>query len=91
MNPFNRLILILTLFLVGCTATVPVRMGFPQPPNALIQPAEELSPLAADQKQFSDLLSNANDNYGKYYELQMKYNGWIEWYEVQKKIFEEIK
>jgi hypothetical protein len=34
---------------------------------------------------------NANNNYGKYYELLERYNAWIEWYKTQAKMREEIK
>ena len=37
------------------------------------------------------MLENVNENYGKYYELQEKYNTWIEWYIQNKKIFDEVK
>ena len=39
----------------------------------------------------SDLLYNANENYGKYYELREKYLAWQEWYKTQKEIYEDIK
>jgi hypothetical protein len=42
-------------------------------------------------KQLSDLIDNASYNYGNYYELEAKYKAWQEWYNSQKKIFEEVK
>jgi len=57
----------------------------------MMEPAPELKPVPADKKQFSDLLENVNDNYGTYYEIREKYNAWIEWYTIQKRIFEEVK
>jgi hypothetical protein len=75
----------------GCT-TVPVTVKFPEVPEVLTQPAGKLTPLDTSKKvQLSDIIENANENAGKYYELREKYNAWIEWYTSQKKIFENIK
>jgi hypothetical protein len=41
--------------------------------------------------ELSDLISNANENYGKYYELLEKYNGWQEWYLSQKQLYENMQ
>ena len=87
----RRLLLISLLVLTGCATSVPVTMSFPQLPEALDKPCERLEPLAADKKELSDLLTNTNDNYAKAKECNAKANAWKEWYETQKKIFEEIK
>lgn len=39
----------------------------------------------------SDLLYNANDNYGKFYELKQRYLAWQEWYKSQKQIYSDLK
>ena len=56
-----------------------------------MQPAPELRPLDQNDSNLSDLLQNANENYGKYHELSVKYHAWQEWYKAQHKIFEDIK
>ena len=86
---------ILSVFLIvlmaGCT-TVPVTMKFPDAPDTLLQPAGKLIPLDTNKKiQLSDIIENANENAGKYYELREKHNAWIEWYNSQKKVFDSIK
>jgi hypothetical protein len=50
-----------------------------------------MEPLAADKKELSDLLENTTDNYAKAKECNAKATAWKEWYETQKKIFEEVK
>ena len=87
----RKLLLISLLALTGCATSVPVTMSFPQLPEALDKPCERLEPLAADKKELSDLLTNTNDNYAKAKECNAKANAWKEWYETQKKIFEEVK
>lgn len=56
-----------------------------------MEPAPDLKPLAEDKKTLTDLIENANDNYGTYYDVREKYNAWIEWYNTQKQIFESVK
>jgi len=48
-------------------------------------------PLNRTDKDLSDLLQNANDNYGKYHELAVKYRAWQKWYKSQQRIFEEAQ
>lgn len=79
------------LLLTACTTTAPVVMKFPDAPAELTKPADKLTPLPKDKKELHDILDNVNTNYGKYYELRDKYNAWIEWYNAQKKIYEEVK
>jgi len=67
-------------------------MKFPDIPQALKEPAGKLAPLDTSKKiELSDIIENANENAGKYYELRERYNAWIEWYTEQKKIFESVK
>jgi hypothetical protein len=87
----RKLLLISLLALTGCATSVPVTMSFPQLPEALDKPCERLEPLAVDKKELSDLLENTNDNYARAKECNAKANAWKEWYETQKKIFEEVK
>ena len=55
-----------------------------------MQLVPDLKPLNPNDKNLSDLLQNANDNYGQYPELVIKYHAWQEWYTAQKEIFEDI-
>ena len=86
------LILIVNLMILpGCSTTVPLQEKFPQAPKELLQPAPNLKSLSSDKKTLADLLENANENYGTYYETKAKLNAWIEWYNKQKKIFEGVQ
>ena len=57
----------------------------------LMEPAPDLKLLSKDKKTLADLLENANENYGLYYDLQDRYNAWQMWYKQQKEIFNSIK
>ena len=86
----KRLIVILSvLALCGCTAMQgPVVLPkWPDAPSDLQQPAADLTPLAPEQRNLSDLILNSNENYSQYYILKEKYEGWQSWYNSQKQIF----
>jgi hypothetical protein len=87
----RKLLLISALLLTGCATAIPVKMGFPQLPEALSKPCDRLLPLDPAKKQLTDLLENTVDNYAKAKECYAKNQAWQEWYDTQRKIFEEVK
>ena len=87
----RRLLLISLLVLTGCATSVPVKMSFPQVPEALDKHCDLLVPLAVDKLELSDLLENTTDNYAKAKECYAKNQAWQEWYATQKQIYEEVK
>ena len=66
-------------------------MPWPEVPSNLLEPAGNLQPLPDDKKTLTDLIENANENYGTYYQIKSKYEAWQEWYNSQKKIYESVK
>jgi hypothetical protein len=84
-------LIIIAVLLAGCQTTVPVKMTFPEVPPEMLKPADKLKDLPEGKKDLSDILQNANENYGKYYQLKDKYDAWIEWYNTNKKIYDDIK
>ena len=87
----NRLFFILILLLSGCNHVAPVTLKFPEVPETMMVPPEKLKPLSNDNKDLSDLLDNANTNYGTYYKLSEQLSAWQEWYKSQKEIYKNIK
>ena len=84
-------VFLLSLLLVGCGTTVPVARKFPEAPGTLAQtPCPQLQKLAEDAK-LSDISKTVTVNYGTYYECAVKTDAWIEWYKIQKEIFESVK
>jgi hypothetical protein len=84
------LLLCLPLLLVGCFGTtVPVRQKFPVAPEILLEKCPNLLKAEENEKSITELLKVVVKNYGLYYECATKQDGWTEWYNVQKKIFEE--
>jgi hypothetical protein len=86
----KKLIIIACMVMSGCT-TVPVTAKFPTAPDTLTAPVATLKTLDTPRPELSDLITNANDNYAEYYRLRDRYNGWINWYNTQKQIFESVK
>ena len=82
--------LLLLISLTGCSTTVPVVAKFPEVPKLLLTKCPNLQELAADAK-LSDVAKTITVNYSSYYECAVKMDAWIEWYGVQKIIYEGIK
>lgn len=81
---------LLLLLMVGCSTTVPVTAKFPDVPERLLQKCPQLEKLENETK-LSGIAKTVTNNYTTYYECAVKNDAWIEWYQIQKKIFEEIK
>ena len=85
------LFFILSLFvLTGCSTTVPVTAKFPEVPNQLLVKCPNLEKLN-DEAKLSDVAKSVTINYTTYYECAVKNDAWIEWYQIQKHIFESVK
>ena len=77
------------VMLSGCaTKIAPVNLKWPDAPAELLAPAEELTPLTANQTRLSDLIDNANTNFSKYYILKDRYDAWQSWYNSHKQIYQ---
>ncbi len=88
---------VLTIFITlaflatGCSTVVPVTMKFPEAPgNVAMTACPQLQKLQEDAK-LSDISKTISVNYGTYYECAVKTDAWIEWYQKQKQIFENVK
>ena len=85
-----KYILLLCVFLVGCSTVVPVTSKFPTVPDKLLENCPNLQKLN-DEAKLSDVAKTVTLNYSTYYECAVKNDAWIEWYRIQKKIYEELK
>jgi hypothetical protein len=88
---------VLTIFIIlaflatGCSTVVPVTMKFPEAPgNIALTACPQLQKLQEDAK-LSDISKTVSVNYTTYYECAVKTDAWIEWYQKQKQIFENVK
>lgn len=84
------LALIAPVFLFGCSTAVPVVSNFPEVPKELMEKCSQLEKLE-DGAKLSNVAKTVTNNYMEYHKCSSKSDAWIEWYESQKKIHEEIK
>jgi len=84
-------VICLALLLTGCFGTVPVKPKFPDAPKALTEKCENLKKIEGDKVAITEMLKVVVHNYTLYYECSTKVEGWNEWYEGQKKIYENVK
>lgn len=84
------LLVIILLAMTGCSTTVPVTAKFPDVPERLMIKCPQLEKLDNDAK-LTDVAKTVTLNYTTYYECAIKNDAWIEWYQIQKHIYENIK
>ncbi len=85
-----KYLLIPLLLLAGCASTVvPVQQKFPNASPELMKKCESLKKIEGDKVAITDLLKVVVHNYSLYYECSTKVEGWQEWYNEQKKIYDE--
>ena len=82
--------LFLVFMLAGCSTTVPITAKFPEPPKYSLQTCPQLQTLK-DGSKLSEVASTVTINYSTYYDCAVKNDAWIEWYQIQKHIFESVK
>ena len=88
---FLVVFVILAFLATGCSTVVPVTVKFPEAPgNVAMTPCPQLQKIPDDAR-LSDITKTITVNYGTYYECAVKTDAWIEWYNSQRKIFEEVK
>lgn len=88
---FMLLIMLVVFVLTGCSTIVPVNRKFPESPGKLtMENCPNLKKLS-DESKLSDVAKTVSINYETYYECAVKVDSWIEWYQIQKNIFESIK
>ena len=44
-----------------------------------------------EETKLSEVAKNVTSNYALYHECSLKVESWVEWYDEQKKIFDEVK
>jgi starvation-inducible outer membrane lipoprotein len=85
------LIVLVAFFLTGCaTVSVPVKAKFPIMPDTLLVKCPQLEQTKEDAK-LSDISKVIAGNYTTYYECAVKHEAIVEWYKIQKTIYESVK
>jgi hypothetical protein len=79
------------LLITGCSTTVPVTVRFPDAPVLILEKCPQLKTIEGESVSIIDFTKTVTLNYTTYYECAVKSDAWIEWYQKQKKIFEEVQ
>jgi hypothetical protein len=83
--------LLIVLLLSGCSTTVPVARKFPEMPESLGKPCPPLTKVQEGTTKLSEVITVVSDNYMEYHKCSDKVEMWIEWYRLQKEIFDSVK
>lgn len=90
-----KLLLIVPIItLSGCAffkQPVPIVPKFPDATPELLKKCEDLKTVEGDKVAITELLKTIVHNYTLYYECSNKVDGWKEWYDSQKKIYDTVK
>jgi hypothetical protein len=84
------LAILMLLCLSACSTTVPVKQKWPDVPAELLEKCPQLNTIDPGKTAITDFLKVVVKNYSLYYECSIKNDGWNEWYDSQKKIFNEV-
>jgi hypothetical protein len=87
---FVVLFIAFVMIISGCSTATPVKRNFPEAPSRLMVNCPQLEKLQ-DEVKLSDVAKTVTLNYTTYYECAVKNDAWIEWYQIQKHIFESVK
>jgi len=80
--------IILAFLATGCSTVVPVTAKFPEVPERLLVRCPQLEKLGNEPK-LSDVSKTVTINYTTYYECAVKHDAFVEWYKIQKDIFDK--
>lgn len=83
-------IILIPLLLTACLAT-PVKRTFPDIPSDLKSACPDLAQMDPNTNKLSEVVKTVTVNYSTYHECKIRVDAWIEWYNTQRTIFEEVK
>jgi len=89
---FFLIIFIVLIFLItACSTAVPLTPGFPEAPAVLMEKCTELKTIAGEKVTIVDFTKTVSENYTIYHQCAGRNEAWIDWYNQQKKIWEELQ
>lgn len=86
----KKLVLLSVIFLSACSTVVPVKQTFPNLPEELSQTCKPLQTIEGTTTTLSNLMEVVAKNYATRHECAAQLEAVLEWYNKQKKIFEEV-
>ena len=77
--------------LAACSTAVPLTQNFPDAPVMLMEKCPELKTIQGEKVTIVDFTKTVSENYTTYYQCAGRTDAWIDWYQQQKKIWNEEK
>jgi hypothetical protein len=82
---------VLAFLITACSTAVPVTQKFPEAPDMLMEKCPELKTIAGEKISIVDFTRVVSENYMTYYQCAAKNDAWSEWYQQQKKIWDQVR
>ena len=83
--------IVLAFLITACSTAVPLTQSFPQVPAVLLEKCPELKTIAGERVTIVEFTRTVSENYTTYHQCAGRTDAWIDWYDQQKKIWEEMK
>ena len=83
--------IILAFLITACSTAVPLSQSFPVAPDLLMEKCPELKTIAGEKVTIIEFTKTVSENYTTYHQCAGRTDAWIDWYNQQKKIWEEMK
>jgi len=83
--------IVLAFLITGCSTAVPVTQNFPDVPDMLKEKCPELKTIAGERISIVEFTRTVSENYTTYHQCAGRTDAWIDWYDQQKKIWEQMK
>ena len=81
----------ISILLTACSTAVPLTQSFPEAPAMLKEKCPELKIIVGEKVTIVDFTRTVSENYTTYYQCAGRTDAWIDWYNQQKKIWEQTQ
>ena len=85
------ILIVLAFLITACSTAVPVTQRFPTAPDLLMEKCPELKTIQGEKISIVDFTRTVSENYTTYYQCAGRNSAWIDWYNQQKKIWEQVQ
>jgi hypothetical protein len=83
--------IILAFLITACSTAVPVTQKFPEAPDMLMEKCPELKTIQGEKISIVDFTKTVSENYTTYYQCAAGKEAWIDWYDQQRKIWDQVR
>ena len=81
--------IVLAFLITACSTAVPLAQNFPAAPDILLEKCPTLKTIEGEKISIVDFTRTVSENYTTYYQCAGRTDAWIDWYNQQKKIWEQ--